>query len=180
MAPYRSVVWLTGRDWDTTLTAADQLALAAYLDGGGRLFVSGQDIGADLDGGGGANPFYRDYLHARLLHDNCGEWALTGVGPMEGLSFAIAGGDGADNQEYPSDIDAVGDGSGIFYYPDADWGAIAYAGDIYRVIYFAFGFEAISTRADRRETMRRVINYLGPCDTLDVEATRFLPLVLRA
>ena len=50
LANFGQVVWLTGDDYGSTLTSADQAALAAYLDGGGALFISGQDIGYDING----------------------------------------------------------------------------------------------------------------------------------
>ena len=160
---YRGVVWLTGRDWDSTLTPADQDALAAYLDGGGRLFLSGQDIGWDI-ARDGEPPFYRDYLHADYLRDDSGYRELLGADFLSGLSVTIQGGDGADNQDFPSDVDVVGDGVGVFQYSgDGDWAATAYADDTYRVVYFAFGFEGVDSAADRQDVMRRVLDYLAPC-----------------
>ncbi len=48
MALFESVIWLTGNDYTTTLTTADIAEISAYLDGGGRLFMTGQDIGYDI------------------------------------------------------------------------------------------------------------------------------------
>jgi hypothetical protein len=161
---YRGVIWLTGKDWDYTLTEADQAALIAYLDGGGRLFVSGQDIGWDI-ARNGEPPFYRDYLHADYLADDSGFHELAGVDFLSGITVTIAGGDGADNQGFPSAIDVIGDGVGIFHYigGDNNWAATAYANDTYRVVYFAFGFEGINTAADRQQVMAYVLHYLQPC-----------------
>jgi hypothetical protein len=159
---YRGVIWLTGRDWDHTLTSADQDALTAYLEGGGRLFVSGQDIGWDIARYREPS-FYRDYLHADYLRDTSGYHELAGADFLSGLAVTIEGGDGADNQRYPSDVGAVGDGVGLFRYPDGDWGAVGYADGTYRAVYFAFGFEAINAAADRQAVMARVLNYLAPC-----------------
>ena len=159
---YHGVVWLTGRDWDYTLTAADQRALMGYLEGGGRLFLSGEDIGWDI-ARRGEPPFYRDYLHAGYLRDDSGYRQLAGAGFLSGISVTIQGGDGANNQKYPSDVAVVGDGVGLFRYPDGDWAATAYADGTYRLVYFAFGFEGINSGADRRTVMERVLNYLAPC-----------------
>ena len=124
--------------------------------------MSGQDIGWDIARNGEPR-FYRDYLHADYLRDDSGYHELAGAGFMEGLDVTIEGGDGADNQEYPSDVGVVGDGVGVFRYPDGDWGAVAYADGTYRVVYFAFGFEGIDSGADRQMVMARVLNYLAPC-----------------
>jgi len=157
---YHGVVWLTGRDWDYTLTRGDQGALTAYLEGGGRLFVSGQDVGWDV-ARFGEPPFYQDYLHADYLRDKSNYWQLAGAGFLGGVNVTIQGGDGANNQRYPSDVAVVGEGVGLFRYPDGDWGAIAYADGTYRAVYLAFGFEGISSAADRRTVMRRVLTYLN-------------------
>ncbi len=160
---YRGVIWLTGRDWDYTLTAADQTALMAYLDGGGRLFVSGQDIGWDI-ARNGEPPFYH-YLHADYLRDESGFYELAGTDFLDSVTVNIQGGDGANNQKFPSDIAVVGDGVGVFRYTgDGDWAATAYANATYRVVYFAFGFEGINTAADRAQVLARVLNYLQPCE----------------
>lgn len=160
---YRGVIWLTGRDWDFTLTAADQAALAAYLDGGGRLFVSGQDIGWDI-ARTTAPPFYRDYLHAGYLADDSGFRQLAGANFLNGLTVTIEGGDGANNQADPSEIAVVGNAVGVFRYTDdGNWGAVAFANDTYRMVYFAFGFEGINTATDRQKVMAYVLDYLQPC-----------------
>jgi len=160
---YRGVIWLTGRDWDYTLTTADQTALSAYLDDGGRLFVSGEDFGWDI-ARNGEPPFYRDYLHADYLRDDSHYNELQGAGFLSGITVTLQGGDGANNQEFPSDIAIAGDGTGIFRYSaDGDWAATAYANETYRVVYFAFGFEGINAAADRRKVMAYVLNYLHPC-----------------
>jgi len=41
---YPIVVWFTGYDWYAPVTAEEGETLAAYLDGGGRLFLSSQDF----------------------------------------------------------------------------------------------------------------------------------------
>ena len=48
---FQSVIWLTGDQVTETLTLSDQNLLAAYLDGGGKLFVSGQNIAQDIGDG---------------------------------------------------------------------------------------------------------------------------------
>ena len=160
---YRGVIWLTGKDWDYTLTTADQSALTAYLDGGGRLFVSGQDIGWDI-ARNGAPPLYHDYLHATYLRDGSGFYELAGDGFLSGLTVNLQGGDGADNQKFPSDIAVAPGGTGVFHYTgDGDWAATAFANETYRAVYFAFGFEGINSSADRRAVMAYVLDYLQPC-----------------
>ena len=45
LGPNRAVIWETGADYSQTLTTDEQTVLADFLDGGGRLFITGQDLG---------------------------------------------------------------------------------------------------------------------------------------
>ncbi|MBN1261397.1 MAG: hypothetical protein JXB35_12035 [Anaerolineae bacterium] len=162
LAGYGRVIWLTGDDAATTLTAGEQAALAAYLDGGGRLFVTGQDIGYDI----GASSFYADYLHADYDSDDTNTLSLTGLEFLSGLALTIAGGDGAGNQQWPSDISPVNGGLAVLDYPGQHlYGGVAYQDDTYRVVYFSFGYEAISTQAHRNAVMDYTLDWLGGCES---------------
>lgn len=171
--------------------------LSSYLDNGGRLFISGQDIGYYI----GGSWFYQDYLHAQYVQDNIGLYCLDGVpgDPItDGLYVCISGGDGANNQAWPSEIDPISSAQTIFTYdPEATVplslaeeptmaaektapdkyrqqetagttatestgsGALRVDTGVYRVVYFAFGFEAINSAADRATVMQRVITALN-------------------
>ncbi len=74
LGDYNAVVWFTGDTAEDTLMPSDQAGLAAYLDAGGRLLLSGQDIGQDI----GSSPFYQDYLHASFITDDTSEDQLVG------------------------------------------------------------------------------------------------------
>ncbi|HET6348359.1 MAG TPA: S8 family serine peptidase [Candidatus Krumholzibacteria bacterium] len=182
MALFEAVVWLTGDDYTTTLTPADEAALATYLDGGGRLFISGQDIGYDIN----ADAFYANYLHAHYVQDDVALGAVLGNPSSQvgaGLSAAIQGGSGANNQAYPDEIDPLAPAQTSFFYDSTVPGAVVtsnsathntvtsngvtssgsaalnYEGP-YRLVYFAFGFEAIADETDRTVVMDRVLDWL--------------------
>lgn len=162
LARYGRVLWLTGSDSQTTLTSADQTALAAYLDGGGRLFITGQDIGYDI----GTTAFYQNYLHATFDSDDTNDVSLRGVGHWAGLNPIISGGDGANNQQWPSDISPRTGAVAIMDYSNIanlDAG-VAFTSTTYRTVYFAFGFEAISSATMRANVMARTLEWLGGCD----------------
>ena len=160
LAAYDRVVWLTGDDSSSTLTNSDQAALATYLDGGGRLFLSGQDIGYDI----GTTTFYAGYLHAAYLADDTNSYNLTGLDYLTGTDVIIQGGDGANNQDYPSNINTANGSIPIFDYPTYSYGGVAYQDDTYSVAYLAFGFEAINSQADRTDVMSRTLAWLGGCE----------------
>ena len=56
---HANVVWFTGNSYPAPL-GPYETELAAFLDGGGHLFMSGQDI---LDQAAGTTAFVHDYLH---------------------------------------------------------------------------------------------------------------------
>jgi subtilisin family serine protease len=183
MASFESVVWFTGDDYTTTLTAADQAELAAFLDGGGRLFITGQDIGYDIR----TESFYADYLHATYVADDVGLGAVLGdpASPVGfGFAFDIQGGSGANNQAYPSEIDVIAPAMTAFVYDESVAAAatttnrveknslqanaitssgtagLAFDDGVYRMVYLSFGFEAIADAGTRSAVMDRVLDWL--------------------
>ncbi len=160
---YDIVIWSSPQDAPGYIGA--QKAITGYLSAGGRLFLSGQDIGF-LDGGGvGFAPYYSQYLKARFVQDSSNIWSLDGLadGPFAGLAFSISDGDGADNQLFPDVVEPAD--------PDEAFPVLAYSGDgygglavgvclDYRALYLSFGFEAIADRASRREVMEKAISWL--------------------
>jgi serine protease AprX len=158
LAHYQGVIWLTGSDSTTSLTPADQASLASYLDGGGRLFLSGQNVGFDI----GNAPFYADYLHALYDSDDTQTYTLTGLGFLSGRDVVITGGDGV-SQAQPSDIEPVNGGAAVYDYPAPHlYGGVAYSG-VHRAVYLSFGYEGINSQADRDGVMSATLGYLGVC-----------------
>lgn len=190
MALFESVVWLTGNDYTTTLSAADQAEIAAFLDAGGRLFISGQDIGYDIR----TEAFYADYLHAQYVADDVGLGAVIGdagnaVG--SGFAFDIQGGDGANNQSYPSEIDPIAPAATAFTYDplvpassstsnemakntvsadgitSSGTAGLTYDDGNQKLVYFSFGFEAIADGTTRGMLMGRILDWLQGYPNID-------------
>ena len=145
--------------------------------------------------------FYASYLRAQLLLDGTGVFALRGDpgGSFCGMSCRISGSDGADNQMYPSGITPLAPAHAVLSFEvpvdeeqsvfpvatqdpsrpvlravasDGLAGALAYDIGNRRVVYFAFGFEAINSASTREEVMKRVLSYLCARDTLCVSIPR--------
>ena len=165
LSPYDVVVWSAPQDAPGYIGA--QSTITGYLSAGGRLFLSGQDVGFWDDGGTlfHWSAYYRDYLKACYVSDDAQSRVLEGVGDdvFAGMTITITGPGGADNQDFPDEI-AVAD-------PDAAAPVLTYQGDgcggvrigtclDYRGIYLSFGFEAINDRAARREVMDRALAWL--------------------
>ncbi|MCK5253581.1 MAG: PKD domain-containing protein, partial [Thermoplasmata archaeon] len=158
------VIWLTGEESEGTLTTADVAALADFLDSGGALFLTGQDIGRDLTSEGTVTSgFMRDYLKADFVADNANIYDLIAVPDediSEGINISIEGGTGALNQNYPSEIQPRAGASVIYLYNATAEAAVKFGGANFRTVYFAFGFEGISVRQDRIRVMDNVLEWL--------------------
>ena len=164
LKPYDAVVWSAPEDAPGYIGA--QSAVTGYLSTGGRLLLSGQDVGY-LDGGGvDFEPYYRDFLKVQWVQDDAGIQTLEGV-PGElfsGLTITIAGSGGADNQDFPDEI-VVADADSatpVLTYQGAGCGGVRVGTCLdYKVVYLAFGLEGIASRSSRREVMDRALSWLG-------------------
>jgi hypothetical protein len=168
---YTVVVWDCG--WGGKPGDANRTALSSFLDGGGRLMISGEDIGWGLvdDGNASSQQWYEDYLHADYLLDDSGYRDVAGVSgdPIgDGLSFTLNGPDSAMNQEYPSEVEPRSGASAVFRYDGNSEGAIRYSSG-HREVYFAFGFEGITGAAMRDTVMRRTVEWLADGNWPDTE-----------
>jgi hypothetical protein len=168
---YTVVVWDCG--WGGKPGDSNRPVLSSFLDDGGRLLISGEDIGWGMVDAGNATTrqWYEDYLHADYMLDDSGYRDVTGVSgdPIgDGLSFTLNGPDSAMNQEYPSEIDPRGGATSVFRYGPGSEGAIRYDGG-HREVYFAFGFEGITGSATRDTVMRRTVEWLAEGTWPDTE-----------
>lgn len=175
LAHFPAVIWQIGLSYPT-LTSTDRAALGAYLDGGGKLFINGQDFGWEMDNlQGDAITWYHTYMHADFITDDTNLYNLSGVAgdPItDGMAITIQGGDGASNQEYPDGINPRDTyASTIFTYNGSSYkGGIKVATPVYQVVYLGFGYEAISTPANRRLLVARILQWFGIQATTDAPA----------
>jgi hypothetical protein len=161
LSSYQSVIWFTGLDFSTTLTSTDQANLQSYLNSGGNLFLSGQDIGYDI----GGVSFYQNYLHAAYITDiasnNSGIIGTPGDPIFDSTTYALNGGDGAQNNLYPDVVSPTASSSTAMFYSGyfTENATITFAGT-YNLVYVAFPFESISTRSERIDFLNRTLNFL--------------------
>ncbi|MEE8391202.1 MAG: hypothetical protein V3S14_10460, partial [Anaerolineae bacterium] len=187
LAGYDVIVWSAPFDAPGYIGAEN--AVAEYLSAGGRLFLTGQDIGF-LDGGGTmwfGSTYYRDYLKARYVSDDAPTRVLEGLDDdiFAGLTITITGPGGADNQKYPDEIEVADPDAAapVLIYKGGGCGGLR-AGTClnYRVIYLSFGFEAINNQTTRREVMSRTLDWLTsppPTVGLELQPTSQLRIGLR-
>jgi C1A family cysteine protease len=168
---YTVVVWDCG--WGGSLGSDNRSTLGTFLDNGGRLLISGEDIGWSLnhDGIQEMIDWYEEYLHATYIADDSGFRDLDGFAgdPIsDGMSLTLNGPDSAMNQEYPSEIEPRSGATSIFEYDPGVDGALRYETG-HREVYFAFGFEGVTGAAVRDTLMRRAIEWLADGSWPDTE-----------
>ena len=160
---YKAVVWFTGASYPGPLLPYED-ELAAFLDNGGRLFMSGMDI---LDQSAGTTSFVYNYLHINWdgteAQNDTGVMTVTAVitNPAVGglgaypMNYSVVGGSDYSDQITPiaPAIPAFVDDGGVTDALSVDTGT-------YRVIFLAWPFEAMGTAADRTAVMGRSLAYL--------------------
>ncbi|MCX8173122.1 MAG: S8 family serine peptidase [Thermoplasmata archaeon] len=167
---YEVVIWTTGDDWYSTLSASDEANLGEYLDGGGKLFLSSQDYLYDA----GLTSFGMDYLHIGAYDDDYGATYVVGVS-----GDPISGGLGTVRLLYPywDFTDHVEPDATAFTVFKSNYGypcAIRYEDpDGFRTVFFGFPFEAISNQNITNGTVviDRIIKWLNPPQQHDLVAT---------
>ena len=162
---YDVVFWSAPEDSPGYLGASQ--VLTTYLESGGALFLSGQDVAYYDDSLPATQaPYYREYLKAGFEKDDAASRHLTGNpgGLFEGLELTISGSGGADNQLSPDVIhtlDSETVPSLLTYAGDGSGGQRASLCLPYRAIVLSFGLEAVTSRAARAELIGRVMTWFS-------------------
>lgn len=181
-----------------SLNPTDRIAIQYYLNAGGNLFISGQDIGWDLadpDGAGNnqysesSRDFYQNYLHSLYQDDNSQSSFVRGMpGTIgQGMEFDIYQPGIPVHFQFPEWIEPMPDAVSCFRY-DSDKGAGVFFAEDHSVLNLGFGFEAVDATRDadplmpsrtRTELMRRVVNTLGPVKHQPLSDSELSPDSLR-
>jgi len=162
---FKVLLWNAGFA-SPTLDADDQAFLTGFLDAGNGLFMSGQDVGWELNEANPAIAWYNGYLHATYIRDDTNIMDLFGVtgDPItDGLDLHIAGGDGANNQAYPDEIAPFdADATMILNYQGNFGGGIRSTDSVSgaKVVYLGFGFEGIDNAQDRHDLLVPAVRWI--------------------
>jgi hypothetical protein len=176
LGDYRVVVWACGQEstGSETFSAMEQSLVAAYRNAGGHLFVSGSEIGWDLDRASGPTASDRTFLNQQLkadfpadANDNSGSHT---VNPPAGSPLAGRGTGAFDNGtggiywvRTPDVLVPFGAGAGVtLQYAGGGTAAVHYDGSAGggRVVLFGFPFETLLDPALRRDYMAGVLEFL--------------------
>ncbi|MDD5710274.1 MAG: T9SS type A sorting domain-containing protein [Candidatus Marinimicrobia bacterium] len=173
---YELVWWILGDEStaDETFSTVEQDSIKSYLNGGGKLFVSGSEIGWDLDNRGSAEDkaFIYEYLKAAYAEDDAGNYSVSGAAGtvFEGLQLAYSQ-DGSHSGTFPEDYPDVlstKNGSVIaLKYGNSKSAAVSYEGTAPagtvpgKVMVMGFPFETITTPFSKSELAGFVLRFMG-------------------
>jgi len=164
LAPYEVVIWQTGNN-NAGLNAQDRAAIQAYTGAGGRMFLSGEHLVANIYADAGI--WLQFFLRVAYQSGVPGGSDVAGVADdpiSDGFVLDLLGGDGAGNYDDPDVIEPVNGGGGVqcFFY-DVNKGAgvqVEYGNT--KVVTLGFGFESINDAADRNLLMQRILQWFVP------------------
>lgn len=165
---YRAVIWIAGEEstQDRTFNAQEQAAIAAYVSGGGKLMVSGSEVGWDLVGSGNGATFFANTLHTTYVSDDAATYSVTGQPSsiFDGINLTFDNGSFAYDVDFPDRLAAPAGSFVAMNYSGGNGGAAA----VYwsgtngaKTIMMGFPFETITTNGARALVMRRALDAFG-------------------
>jgi hypothetical protein len=172
ISAFKNVVWFTGTTYPGPILPYET-GLKAYLDGGGHLFLSGQDI---LDQAAGTTPFVNNYLHVSwdgsenqndkptaTVTGVAGNPVTSGIGTVP-LDFSVLGAPFMDQITPNGGALAAFMDDGINTLPAVGTGpqpdALTFSGT-YKVVFLAFPFEEYGTAVQKADLMTRVMTFFA-------------------
>lgn len=164
LTDYLMVDWYVGREStaDETFSTSEQSLVSSFLNTGGRLLVSGEDIGWDLDHHGNTSDraFYNNMLRADYVSDDAGVYAAYGAAGslFDGIGTVNFddGTHGTYNATYADVITPYAGSTVAMSYASGGTAAIAYEGPT-QVVMLAFPLETVYDTLVRTDVMERVI-----------------------
>lgn len=183
LSDYPVNFWISGQEAeadtadsvdDTSLYAAERTAITNYLQGGGRLFISGSELAWDLGRSGSPaveQQFLADTLKANYSLDNSNSAVVSSAGIFSGLgNIAFGETFGSYQVRFPDAITPTGGSSACMNYIGGTGGtaAIQYAGTVgtgtqtAKIVYMGFGFETIQSQLNRNAVMSKAIDFFIP------------------
>ncbi len=163
MKAHKNIVWFTGTGYPGPIVPYEA-RLKDFLDGGGRLFMSGFDI---LDQAAGTTPFVHDYLHvdwdgSETQNDkataNVHDVAATlsaGLGTVP-LDSTVLG------AHFEDRITPINGAVGIFTDDSTAFDGLSVDTGTYKVVFLAFPLEEYGDAAKKADLTGRVFTFFGP------------------
>jgi uncharacterized repeat protein (TIGR01451 family) len=163
LTSFKNVVWFTGNSYPGPITPYEA-KLASFLDGGGNLFMNGQDI---LDQAAGTTAFVHDYLHITWdgtetqndkatanVTGEAGNPVGGGVGTVP-LDHTVLG------AAFEDRLTLNGTATVAFRDDSNAPNGLTFSGT-YKVVFLAFPLEAYGSPAQKVDLVGRVMTFFGP------------------
>ena len=182
LSTYPIVNWILGEEGAATSSfdENEKKIIEGYILNGGRLFISGSEIGYDLVEKGSLSDlkFYEDYFKAQYISDaaggTSGVYSVEGVpnSLFDGYSFSFDNGENGNyNVDWPDGIKPIGNAVSILRFTGVDYDSRGGAGVAFRgnfansvmpagLVYLSVGFESIYPDSIRTMVMGEVLQYL--------------------
>ena len=169
LSDFDIVIWFLGDEStiDETFSAVEQNKVKDYLNQGGKLFVTGSEIGWDLDEKGSSTDknFYHNYLKASFVEDGS-----VGRAPAQGISgYAFEGVTlhygVVYTEDYPDVLAPETGAESIMKYNQGSVAGIAYKGVFGSgsapgaVVNIGFPLETVSNRYEIKVFMEKLLKY---------------------
>jgi uncharacterized repeat protein (TIGR01451 family) len=160
MEAFKNIVWFTGTSFPGPILPYEK-SLTAYLNGGGHLMLSGEDL---LDQAAGTTDFVRNYLHVDW--DGSERQNDKPTNAFHGVSGTLTDGIGAVNRDpvlgapFMDEITPNGGAVGIFTDDAGQTDGLSFSGT-YKVVFLPFGFEEYGTAAQKADFVTRVFTFFG-------------------
>lgn len=170
LSNFEVITWSSGMSFPA-FYPEEVTVLETYLNGGGNLFISGQDIGSDIFESTGqsqfAQSFYNNYLHADYVANSMNTFLMNGYDgdPItDGVSFVVTYVPNQLSLEEIAPYDA--NATPILKYMfGPSIGAIKAETNNYKVIYMGVGFEQIPSSATQDTIMARSLRWFNEVST---------------
>jgi immune inhibitor A len=151
---YSTLIWFTGSHRDTLFSESDVQLVKDFLDQGGKLFLTSQDIASTLFLRNTAldSIFLKDYLHIAAAEDAPFPFIRGSSSDVFGNELYLELGGAASSANNQNSPEAIIPGDSAFswgsycdemYAIDYNSASIHYQGN-FKLIFFSFGFEGIS------------------------------------
>jgi hypothetical protein len=183
LTDYDAVIWILGNEGGASATApvsrsldaTEQAKITAFINAGGNLFISGSEIGWDLDQQNNGRTFYESTLKGNYVADDAGTYTATADagGIFAGMSsFVFSNGSAFSsldgqlyNVEAPDVIAPQAGAISALTYSGGTGGTAAIqvtgTGGAGNIVMFGFPFEAMTNATRRQDAIDRVLDFFG-------------------
>jgi uncharacterized repeat protein (TIGR01451 family) len=159
MQAFKNIVWFTGTSFPGPILPYEK-NLIAYLNNGGHLMLSGEDL---LDQGAGTTDFVRNVLHVNW--DGSERQNDIATSAFHGVAGSLTDGIGAvarDPVLGTPFMDEITPNAGTVIFTDDNGqpDGLSFSGG-YRVVFLPFGFEEYGTLADKVTFLTKVQTFFS-------------------